>query len=260
MRRLAPVLVLATAAACRPEARADEPAREPGVAVVELFTSEGCSSCPPADAVLADLVRAGDPRVYPLALHVDYWDELGWPDRFASPENTARQRAYAGALGGRGLYTPQAIVDGTDAFVGSDAGQTREAVARALARPVAVRLSVAARRAGPDAVAVDCTATGPAAGATLEVAVVAREAVTAVRAGENAGKTLRHANVVVGLAAAPVGGDGRATALVRVPRWLRGEDAEVIAYLQRPAAKPSGGGIPVLGAARAPVHPEPSRP
>src|SRR5580698_8234107 len=70
-----------------------------GVAVVELFTSEGCSSCPSADAVLADIVRAHDPQVFPLAFHVDYWNSLGWPDRFSSSDRTDRQRLYAGAFG-----------------------------------------------------------------------------------------------------------------------------------------------------------------
>jgi hypothetical protein len=97
-----------------PEARADEvPRSERGVAVVELFTSEGCSSCPPADLLLGDLARQ-NVAVYPLEFHVDYWNGLGWPDRFSSSDWTQRQRAYARSLGDRGLYTPQMIVGGTD--------------------------------------------------------------------------------------------------------------------------------------------------
>ena len=99
-------LTCASLFACRststpvPEARADEPpGGAGGIAVVELFTSEGCSSCPPADEVLGDLSRRSDGPIYALGFHVDYWDNLGWPDRAASPDNTARQKAYAHAFG-----------------------------------------------------------------------------------------------------------------------------------------------------------------
>src|SRR5579872_1033847 len=125
IRRLAPIALAVSAcrasgAAGIAEARADElPTSPGGIAVVELFTSEGCSSCPPADLALADLERQSR-AVYALEFHVDYWDRLGWPDRFSSPDWTRRQREYAEAFGARGLYTPQMIVGGTDAFTGSD--------------------------------------------------------------------------------------------------------------------------------------------
>ena len=80
--------------------------------VVELFTSQGCSSCPPADAILEDLVKKGE--VVALAYHVDYWDYLGWQDTLATPDNTARQYDYAKAFGVRSVYTPQAVINGSD--------------------------------------------------------------------------------------------------------------------------------------------------
>jgi hypothetical protein len=91
---------------------------EPRPIVVELFTSQGCSSCPPADALLGELARRGD--VIALGFHVDYWDGLGWKDPLSSPEATARQRAYAHQFGRRQVYTPQLVVDGSDEAVGSD--------------------------------------------------------------------------------------------------------------------------------------------
>jgi hypothetical protein len=232
------------------EARADESA--PAFAVVELFTSEGCSSCPPADDVLTDLAQSADPRIYPMAFHVDYWDSLGWPDRFASRENTSRQDAYERALGLDGLYTPQMIVDGAEQFTGSDRARAGAAVARALSRGGALRLSIQARASIGDAVTVDYAVPGAPAGAVLDVALVARSRSTSVRAGENAGKTLRHANIVRGFATATLAAPTGSVVVHSREALSRGagpDAAEVIAYVQCPSA--AGGGIPVLAAARA---------
>src|SRR5579859_3086720 len=102
-------------------------------AVVELFTSQGCSSCPPADAFLGELAQSG--RVIALAYHVDYWDNLGWKDPFASPSGTQRQRLYGHALGLPGIYTPQMVVDGQTDVVGSDRRSVQAALAGARQGP-----------------------------------------------------------------------------------------------------------------------------
>src|SRR5262245_45734348 len=98
-------------------------------ALVELFTSEGCSSCPRADVVLAELHAE---RVFPLTFHVAYWNSLGWRDRFSSGEMTARQNEYAATFGRTGVYTPQMIVNGVEEFTGSDRARATRAIARAL--------------------------------------------------------------------------------------------------------------------------------
>jgi hypothetical protein len=259
-------LVLALGAAgCRspgstaiPEARADESHRPggTGVAVVELFTSEGCSSCPPADGVLADLARQGREGglpVYAVAFHVDYWDGLGWPDRFASPEHTARQRAYSRAFGTPGLYTPQMVVDGSEAFVGSDRDHALDSVTRALARPATASVSLRARPSGPDAVAVDYDVKGAPAGAVLSIVVVDRSASVAVRAGENAGRTLHHTDTARALAtivlAHPSG-----TQVVSVPPDATREG--VIAFVQEVTGEAGDrAGMPIVGAARVAIAP-----
>jgi hypothetical protein len=235
-----------------PEARADEPpaGAASGFAVVELFTSEGCSSCPPADAVLAELARSSDRPVYVLAFHVDYWDQLGWRDRFAFAENTTRQLAYARAFRKRGVYTPQMIVDGTEQFTGSDSDRAHAAVARDLVRPASVRLSVQVRTTGSATIAVDYIASRAPAGSVLNVAVVERAASSSVRSGENAGKMLHHVNVVRAFVASPVAAP-TGSVLVQVPASLPRDRADVIAYVQRTAV--DAGGMPVLGAARAPT-------
>jgi len=252
VRLIVSLFALTLLAACRsgstpiPEARADESAQR--AAVVELFTSEGCSSCPPADVVLSELAQSADRRIYPLEFHVDYWDSLGWPDRFASRENTARQGSYGRVFGLRGLYTPQMIVGGTEQFTGSDRIRADAAIAHVLAQRGTVRLSVHARAAGPGAITLDFAAVGAPAESVLNVAIVERSATTSVSAGENAGKTLRHANVVRSFTTTPIVSP-TGTVLVALPASLARDPAELIAYVQQKSA--DGVGMAVLAADRA---------
>jgi hypothetical protein len=221
-----------------------------GTALVELFTSEGCSSCPPADAVLANLARTNR-SVYALAFHVDYWNELGWPDRFSSPEFTARQRRYAAAFGEEGMFTPQMIVNGLEQFTGSDRARADESIGRALAHAPTVPLSLRARATEASLVTVDYQAPDAPVDAVIDVAIVERSAATEVRGGENSGRTLRHANVVRTFFAALVQASG--SVVVRVPASVRRDNGEVIACVQHPATNRPG--LPVLGCARAALPP-----
>jgi hypothetical protein len=223
--------------------------RPVGVAVVELFTSEGCSSCPPADRVLAALAteaaRDGTP-VYPLAFHVDYWDRLGWADRFASAEFSRRQHDYAAAARAANVYTPQMIVNGEAAgFVGSQGPLARRAVAAALARPAAAAVELSVAR-GKDAahLRADYRVTGQTAGCFLNLAVVQTEVRTDVARGENAGRTLRHANVVRAFRTVDLKDPAGGVDLV-LPADVRPADARVVGYVQ------DGKTSTVLGAAAA---------
>lgn len=162
--------------------------------VVELFTSQGCSSCPPAEAFLIDLVRRR-PDVLALAFHVDYWDRLGWKDEFSSAAATERQRNYARHLGA-GVYTPQMVVDGRRNAIGSNRNAVLSAIdaaGRATANSVPVQL----RRRGGE-VQIDIGA-GQGRG-TAWLIGFDPERETAIPRGENAGRTIRQANVVRSIA------------------------------------------------------------
>lgn len=226
-------LGLGLLAACAP-ARAAAPSG-PGFAVVELFTSEGCSSCPPADAVLADITRENALRpVYTLSFHVDYWNDLGWRDPYSATWASQRQRAYAAALGGHGVYTPQLVIDGRDALIGSHASEARASIERALATPRRARLQIDAKRA-PDYADVHYRlAAAPQADSVLRVALVEPEAQGTVRAGENSGRVLRHVHVVHSFVSLPLtAADGHVA--IAWPRELTAEQREqlfVVAFVQ----------------------------
>jgi hypothetical protein len=157
--------------------------------VVELFTSQGCSSCPPADALLSTL--ADRPGVLALAFHVDYWNRLGWVDPFSGAWATARQNAYAAQWGADQIYTPQAVIDGATDAVGSDRSALEAAITAAKTDP-SVPLAIAAA-AGTLQVTVDAAAP---AGAVLWLVGFDNRHETPVRRGENAGQTLVDRNVV----------------------------------------------------------------
>jgi len=170
--------------------------------VLELFTSEGCSSCPPADALLSELAKARA-DVLPLAFHVTYWDRLGWPDPYALEAATRRQEHYAGTLGLESIYTPQMVVDGVRDVVGSDRSGVLAAVhQQQAAAQSAISLTVARDASGVTvAVGAGAPPMAPVA-ATVLLAGYDSSHLTAVRHGENAGRLLAESNIVRGLSRA----------------------------------------------------------
>jgi hypothetical protein len=164
--------------------------------VVELFTSEGCSSCPPADAFLNELVR--QPSLIALSFHVDYWDYLGWRDTLALPESTKRQRDYALRRKDRRVYTPQIIVNGLKHVVGSRQGEVQAIIAEEQKRKPADFVGMTLKIQGEE-LAVELEAAPPDLAerqGTLWVMAVAPKLVVAVGRGENAGRTITYRNVV----------------------------------------------------------------
>jgi hypothetical protein len=178
------------------EAGRDQSAAARPAVVLELFTSQGCSSCPPADRLLAELGQRDD--VVALSFHVDYWNDLGWDDPFSSPRWSQRQQSYGRELPAR-IYTPQLVVHGRQHLVGSNERAVREALAaqaaQAAERPV--RLAASARRAGDR---VEVTIDRDARDLLAVVALYERGHSTTVTAGENSDRTLPNDYVVRQLA------------------------------------------------------------
>jgi hypothetical protein len=163
--------------------------------VIELFTSQGCSSCPPADKILGELAR--NPDILAVSLPIDYWDYIGWRDTLASPLFTARQKAYAAGSGHDQVYTPQAIVDGLADVVGSDAAAIEKAARESLGTDgvMAVPLDVSVSGATID-VSIGEASPGAPTQAGVYLLALTRTKSVKVERGENAGATLTYANVV----------------------------------------------------------------
>lgn len=202
--------LLAFAAMCFAQPRAP--------VLVELFTSEGCSSCPAADRLLEKL----DPQAIVLSEHVDYWDHQGWKDPFASHAFTARQESYSRILSVEGVYTPQMVIDGDREFVGSDGRRATEAIAKAIRRKKAeVRLS--RMDAG---LQVEISAAPGSADVFL--AVADDSATSQVAAGENSGRSLHHVAVLRSLQKiGSVKRGGGFSRLVELPRGAASQRAIV---------------------------------
>jgi hypothetical protein len=198
-----------------------EPRSPAGPLVLELFTSQGCSSCPPADAVLSRIARGGQ-NVAPLSFHVDYWNDLGWADPFSLPAWTARQHSYARALGDNRVYTPELVIGGATGVVGSQEGLVLQTIART---PRPAVLAASATWAGDK---VEVKATAPA-DADVFVAVWEDTTRTRVARGENAGSTLDSDRVVRRFErVAAAGHDGAITVSID-PAWHAG----AVAFAQR---------------------------
>jgi hypothetical protein len=190
------IFAACTAATGEPTAKKTAAAKAPAVTgpiVVELFTSQGCSSCPPADKLLSSLATAGkigDRAVVPLAFHVDYWNDLGWADPFSREAWTERQQRYSSTLGQGGrVYTPQLVIAGRAHVVGSNRSAVTDGITAAPA-PAQLDASIAWT-----ASSATITATAPD-GAAAYVAIYEDDVTTSVERGENAGETLRNDHIV----------------------------------------------------------------
>lgn len=207
--------------------------------VVELFTSQGCSSCPPADSLLADLQQEYSSTQRPLlclSFHVDYWNRLGWTDPFSSPASTDRQHQYAAAQHSNRVYTPQMIVGGVDAFVGSNRQLATAAIAAQAQTQPSAKLALKQRpESGTDRVSIDYEVRGSFEECRLNLAAIEPRAGNEALAGENSGRRLEHVNVVRWFKSVPLrggAGDGKdsGTVAIDLPAGLQG--LEIVGYVQ----------------------------
>jgi hypothetical protein len=224
-------------AACAPAVAADAPAAD-RLIVAELFTSQGCSSCPPADALLRELA-ASRRDVLALGFHVTYWNNLGWADPYALPEATARQQRYAALLAQDSVYTPELVVAGRQGVIGSDRPAVLAAIADAATRPGSHPSLIATRAGGR--IVIEIAAAGDASVPASVLAIgYDAERRTQVGRGENAGRALIEANIVRSVAPLGVwqGGDvvlrGDRPAGEQVAVLLQAADGRILAATRLP--------------------------
>jgi len=199
-----------------------------GFALVELFTSEGCSSCPPADEAVAKITKEAGDHVFVLGFHVDYWNYLGWKDEFSNPSFTSRQNLYAQHFNLNSIYTPQVIVNGKKEFVGSSESLLRKTVEQQLEESPPSVIFLAAKTNGNRTVTVTCKS-GKDNSFVTNIALVQQQAVSHVKRGENEGRELKHINLVRDFKTI-TGPEG--TVSLTIPDGLNNKDCFVVAYLQ----------------------------
>jgi len=217
--------------------------------IVELFTSEGCSSCPPADRLLARLEQMqpiAGVEVIAVEEHVDYWNQLGWTDPFSSPQYRARQNDYAIAFHESDIYTPQMVVDGRSAFVGSDIGRAYHEIGAAAQTAITlVNLDATPNSRDPDLLDLTVQVTNPKGvkwnGSDVYLAVTERGLTTFVRGGENGGRTLRHSSVVrsfgvIGRLDPKGASGGQLVSTLRLPHDWKRENLRAVVFVQERAS------------------------
>lgn len=197
-----------------------------GIAVVELFTSESCSSCPAAEKALAEYVDMEN--VYVLEFHVDYWNHLHWRDKYSSAEYTQRQRNYAASLSLSSVYTPQAVVNGQYEFVGSDKTSLSSYINKELNKKFIPMPPIEIVVGGNN---INITSTSRMEGLVLNIALVKKRADTEVKAGENKGRKLNHHNTVTSFATASMHKGIKVS--LPVPAGNNKNEFLLIAYLQK---------------------------
>ncbi len=226
------IVALASSAFIKPRTLSNKNTDTKGFAVVELFTSEGCSSCPPADELVAKIQKESkDKPVYILAYHVDYWNRLGWKDVFSSADFSKRQNDYANYLHLQSVYTPQVIVNGKTEFVGSEEGTLRNAIRAGLQKAPVAQLTLTDLKTDQNQASLKYTTEGASKNTVLLVAVLEKSAQTKVERGENGGRTLSHVQIVRKLQSVPLNSNS-GVADIALPKGYNTHDWEIIGFLQ----------------------------
>ncbi|HEY4325990.1 MAG TPA: DUF1223 domain-containing protein [Mucilaginibacter sp.] len=203
-----------------------------GFAFVELFTSEGCSSCPPADELVAKIQKENkDKPVYILAYHVDYWNQLGWKDVFSDADYSKRQKDYANYLHLQSVYTPQIVANGKTEFIGSEEATLRSTIKTNLQKTPMAQLTLNVLTATQSQAAIKYNEEGADKNTALFIAVLQKNAQTKVERGENGGRTLSHVQIVRKLQKASLSGNS-GEVKVALPKGFDAQNWEIVGFLQ----------------------------
>ncbi|MGE5108140.1 MAG: DUF1223 domain-containing protein [Sphingobacteriales bacterium] len=199
-----------------------------GIAVVELFTSEGCSSCPPADEVAAAIQKEFPDNVFVLGFHVDYWDYIGWKDEYSNAAFTKRQQDYAEHFALRSIYTPEIVLNGEKEFVGSNSNKLHNEVEAALNNSLKETIVLSTSETENNTITVNYIYSNKEK-AIINFALVQLTATSNVKRGENSGRKLHHINVVRDFKTVEVV-SGKIN--LTIPAGLSTKDVKIIAYAQ----------------------------
>jgi hypothetical protein len=213
--------------------KANNPITGKGFAVIELFTSEGCSSCPSADELVSKIQKEyKDQPVYILAFHVDYWNRLGWKDMFSNASYTTRQYDYSKYLKTPQVYTPQIVVNGKKEFVGSEEGTLRNAIKGSLKQESAAQITLTGLKTDGDKATLHYQAEGNGTNSMLLLALVQKNAVSNVKAGENKGRNLSHVQIIRELNSVVLTNGRGGVESINLPKEFNPQNWEVIALIQ----------------------------
>lgn len=203
-----------------------------GIAVLELFTSEGCSSCPPADELMGKIQKEyQESPVYILSYHVDYWDKQGWKDIFSNAEYTKRQHQYSNWFGTETIFTPQILINGKAEYIAAQESVVKADIKKALFKPAAVNLALdASQEEGK--LTVNYKVKGSFKNSLLMLALIQKSAVSNVKRGENANRVLSHFQIVRKLQSTTLKADGVGTASLKLPKDFNSSEFQVIGFVQ----------------------------
>ncbi|WP_291131667.1 DUF1223 domain-containing protein [Flavobacterium sp. UBA7682] len=210
----------------------EEKSENKGFAVLELFTSQGCSSCPPADAVLGKYALQNNPNIIPLAFHVDYWNYIGWKDPFSKAEFSNRQRDYAKKMNTKGTYTPQVIINGKYELIGSKESEIQNKVTRELANPSKENIAISEAVVTDGKLRINYNVKSISQSGVVNVALVKKKEFTAIKRGENSGLKQTSYNIVVGFKTVPLQKKKMDAVEFDFPKEWLPSDFTVVAYSQ----------------------------
>ena len=206
-----------------------------GFAILELFTSQGCSSCPPADNLLGKYAALHDDHIIALAFHVDYWNRLGWTDSFSSAKYSRHQRDYAMIVENSSVYTPQLVINGEKEFIGSDAGKISNAISNAVKTKATVNISINGIEKAGKGISVSYKLDKILNNTTMQAALVQKQVFTNILKGENRGLKLTNYNVVRDFSSVHISNTASIINL-NLPAGYNDKDFEVVLYVQDDAS------------------------